>query len=554
VPAISVIIPTLNRPGQLLRTLESLSRQAVGPETFETIVVVDGDDPETLELLHRRPFREVRVVRQEHLGAAAARNAGADLAASGFLLFLDDDMEAGPGLVEAHLAAQAEGEAVGIGPISLTLSSPPDPFTAYFERTWSRRYRQFADGARQPSFRDCYGGNLCVPREGFLATRGFATDIARSHDIELGYRLGEAGLQVKFVPEAVCTEIGARDFRTTAAHFERAGRTAWTLYERHPPMLQETELGLPWEPRARTLLLFRFLLVVRPPFWLLALFDRSAGRRSESKWHGFLTRHLFWRGVRRGVPDRETLARLLYGTPILMYHAFAAQNEHASRFVVSSDRFRRQLNWLRRRGFHVLGLDEYLSLRKEHRLPPRKSVVITIDDGYRDNATLAAPILQELGFPATIFPVSGLLGGTNRWSVGDALGERPLLSWDELKQVHRAGIGIGGHTVTHPRLTDLTPSEAGAEITASRDQLERALGARITMFAYPFGLYDSRIEKLVEEAGFEASCSVRPGLNRARTPLFALRRTEIKGADSMFRFALAVLFGDPEAFFPRPRG
>jgi peptidoglycan/xylan/chitin deacetylase (PgdA/CDA1 family)/GT2 family glycosyltransferase len=555
VPAISVIIPTLNRPDQLLHTLDSLARQSCPPEAFETIVVIDGHDPETAASARAAPLPGLRVLEREHLGPSMARNAGAAVAQAAFLLFLDDDMEARPELVGAHIAAQeAHGRAVVIGSISLTVTPQADPFTHYFERTWSRRYRQFHEGTRVLTFRDCYSGNLSVPKDAFDVVGGFAPEIPRSHDVELGRRLEEHGLPFVFAAAAECTEVGERRFRHTASHFERAGMDGVVLYERHPELLERTELGLPWDPRPGTLLLFRALLVVRPPFRLLELADRFAGRHSESKWHGFLTRHLYWRGVRRSVSDDDLWKRLLYGTPILMYHAFGVDGEQPSRYIVTARRFSRQMAWLKRRGYHVLGLDEYVRCRTEYRLPPHKSIVITIDDGYLDNRTIADPILRSLGFRATLFPVSGLLGDRNRWSSNDTLEARQLLTWEQLKELQSRGMDIGAHTVSHPRLTELSAERAQREIKGSREQLQHELGTSVESFAYPFGVFDVSVAKLTEEAGFVAACSVKPGLNRARTSKFALRRAEIRGRDSMFRFALAVRFGDPDAMFSRKRG
>ena len=68
------------------------------------------------------------------------------------------------------------------------------------------------------------------------------------------------------------------------------------------------------------------------------------------------------------------------------------------------------MRWLAGRGYRILSLEEYVRCRQEHRLPPPRSVVITFDDGYADNASIAAPILAKHRFPATIFLVTDLVG------------------------------------------------------------------------------------------------------------------------------------------------
>src|SRR5207237_10511877 len=136
-----------------------------------------------------------------------------------------------------------------------------------------------------------------------------------------------------------------------------------------------------------------------------------------------------WRGVRRATADRAAWRRLTGGVVILMYHALAPHDERASRYILPARRFARQLRWLRLRGYTVLGLDEYVRHRLEHSLPPPRSVVLTLDDAYADNAELAHPLLRRHGLTATIFAVSRRMGELNLWSEGAAVQGRQLMSW-----------------------------------------------------------------------------------------------------------------------------
>ena len=550
-----MIVPTHGRPRLVGETLHSLARQSVEPGIFEVIVVMDGPDAATRELLERDPPIGCRLIENPStLGPGVARNRGAQAAEGRFLLFLDDDMVAGARLVAAHLAAQrAEPLVVTIGSIVLTASRRPDGFTRYFEQTWSRRYRQFGDGSRIPGWRDCYGGNLCVPRDLFLGVGGFDPEVPRSHDVELGYRLARAGATFAFVPEAESRERSERSFAVTASHFERAAAGEWKLYERHPAILEETELGFPWDPKPISAAMLRFLLRARPPVAFFAGIDRTLGTKIRHRWHGLLARYFYWRGVARAV-DKETLRRLLYGTPILLYHAFGEGGERPSRYVVPAKRFARQLKWLARRGYNVVTLDEYVATRVGHELPRAKTVVITIDDAYRDNYEVAWPLLSQRKLTATLFVVTGRVGRANDWSANDELVDRPLVSWEQLETMVRSGsVTLGAHTRTHPRLTVLDADEARTEIEGSRDDLRDRSGATPATFAFPYGLLNDELVSVTDSIGFAASCSVRPGLNRARTPLQALRRAEIKGTDSFLRFVLAVRFGDPDALLSRRR-
>ena len=128
-------------------------------------------------------------------------------------------------------------------------------------------------------------------------------------------------------------------------------------------------------------------------------------------------------------------------------------------------RFARQMAWLKLRRYHVLSLGDLIRYRREHRLPPARSVVLTSDDGYVDNRTVAYPILRRHGFPATMFLVSEALGGTNTWDHGGELDGRPIMGWDAIHEMAGHGIEVGAHTRRHVRLPSLPEAEAREEVS-----------------------------------------------------------------------------------------
>jgi peptidoglycan/xylan/chitin deacetylase (PgdA/CDA1 family) len=206
--------------------------------------------------------------------------------------------------------------------------------------------------------------------------------------------------------------------------------------------------------------------------------------------------------------------------------------------------------WLRR-WHRVLSLDAYLRYRREHRLPPARSVVVTIDDGYRDVRTVAYPILRRLGIPATIFLVSGALGGANAWDRSGELAGRPVLSREDARVMRTGGIAYGAHTRTHPHLPALPSERLRDEVVDGRRELEQAIGEPVPVFAYPYGERDARCEAIVAEAGFSAACGTESGPNSPATPPYRLRRTEVRGTDSLLRFALTLWLGDVPRLFDR---
>jgi peptidoglycan/xylan/chitin deacetylase (PgdA/CDA1 family) len=391
---------------------------------------------------------------------------------------------------------------------------------------------------------DCYGANLSVPRSAFLEAGGCALDLPHRHDVELAYRLASQGLSIIFIPGAEGRQEYRKGFREITAEAEKAGIASVELYRRHPPMLPHLELGAFNETSLRAILLRRALLAIGGPLHSLRLVGPLLGRRLWAReWYRFLYSYCYWRGVRRVTPDRDVWRRFTRGTPILMYHAFGLPGEPASTYVLPGRRFSRQMAVLKWLGYHALSLEELLRCYREHRLPPARSVVIAIDDGYADNWSVAYPILRRHGLPATVFLVSGALEAANEWDRCSDLAGRPLLSRSSIAEMLQGGIHFGAHSRSHVPLTAVPPSQVQDEVRGSRADLEREFGVPIRAFSYPYGKFDATTPVVVERAGFLGACCSYSGVNDPATPLYALRRTEIHGTDSLARFALALWLG-----------
>jgi glycosyltransferase involved in cell wall biosynthesis/peptidoglycan/xylan/chitin deacetylase (PgdA/CDA1 family) len=541
---LSVVVATFNRKAMIRRCLQALERQTQAPDDFEVVVVVDGSTDGTAEALAglQTPYR-LTIITQPNAGQGAALNRGVAAAAGRYCLFIDDDITPGPALVATHLAAQREGQGIiGVGRITLQLPPHPDRYTQHFAAWWAEHYDQLGRGARDATYMDCYTGNLSVPRASFLDVGGFATDLVRSHDVEIGYHLSEIGLPVTYLPDAVAGQDYRKGATEIALDTERAGMASVELYRRHPPMIARLRLGRFGEASLRELVLRRLALYFDVPVRPLALLGAVFSPTNARLWYQFVDRYAYWRGVQQAVRDRDTWHRLTRGPVVLMYHAVAGPGEPASRYVIPVHRFARQMSWLRRAGYRVLPLDEVVNCLREHRLPPARSVVITADDGYTEQRTLGS-ILRRYQLPATFFLVSRAVGARNTWDRGGALEERPLMEWDEARDLRRCGVAFGSHTADHRDVTTLAPETLEADLAQSREDLARELGAPVELLAYPYGRHDPRSEAAVQRAGFRGACTVRPGTNDLGTSPTALRRTEVYGSDSPLTFALAVWFG-----------
>jgi peptidoglycan/xylan/chitin deacetylase (PgdA/CDA1 family)/GT2 family glycosyltransferase len=551
---LSIIIPTHDRGNRLRSCLESLSQQTQPVDDWEVVVVIDGSTDGTREMLASlaTPYR-FSVNEQEHLGMGAALDRGVEAASGCYCLFLNDNVVANPDLVSEHLRAQQDNRGVVcLGPINLTPAPQADWYTREFVKLRNQHYAEL--NARSLAWQDCSTVNLSAPRAAIIEAGGFAADLAGSFEVELVHNLARHGLRSIFVAQAAVEQIEDRDFEHLMAEAEQRGHVHAELCRRQPELLPQL-LGHFIETTLRTLFMRRWLLALNvPPRWLSVLGQRAKTDKSRADWFKFIQDYSYWRGVRRATPDNETWQRLTHGTPILMYHAFGKPGEAASRYILPAQRFKRQMAWLKWLRYHVLSLEDYLRYQAEDGLPPTRSVVITADDGYLDNYAVAYPILRRYGFPATIFLVSSSIGNANRWDEqGLLLRDRTLMSWTEIQEMVQGGMTFGAHTQTHPMLTAVSPNRARTEIDGSRVELALTLDQPIQFFSYPHGKYDVTARSIVEQVGYAGACSTRAGMNSPATSKFELRRTEVRGTDSLLRFVLALWLGD-DHLPPHPRG
>jgi glycosyltransferase involved in cell wall biosynthesis len=543
---LSVVIPTYSRRAILERCLTRLFAQEGVADAWEIVVVDDGSTDGTAEWVESLDAPcDVRVIRQANQGAGAARNHGASEARGRTLLFVDDDILAEPGLIAEHIRAHRdESDVVGLGRLTLQIDGRPDPFARYWQMYWDEHYERLAEARDTVAYRDCFGGNLSIERERFLGVGGFATDLPRYHDIELGLRLARDGARFVYLPAAIGSQIHLKDDRSFAREFELAGSVGPMLAERHPDILEHLILGAYESAPLIERLIRGALLRAGAPTWPVRLLNPVFSRIRTRAWYRVNLRYAYWRGVHRAIGGSDFWQRLTRGPLILAYHAMGSDDEPGSTFVVQRRMFVRQMRWLKSRGYSTLSLEAYRQMRREHRLPPARSVIVTFDDGYVDTATIAQPILDRLAIPATVFVVTAKVGGTNDWSSDPAIAGRPLLDWDAIRVLAAQGVSIGAHGRTHADLTTLSTDALRDEICGSRADVERELGVAPEDFTYPYWLSSPAAEAIVVEAGFGAGLTTAPFPSGPYHSDGAFPRMEVYGTSRFATFVVGIWIRD----------
>lgn len=274
--------------------------------------------------------------------------------------------------------------------------------------------------------------------------------------------------------------------------------------------------------------------------------------------------------------------------PILIYHRVHKKIDPMQPGEVDAATFDWQMRLIAKT-FNVLPLSTAVELLRKNRLPTRP-LSITFDDGYADNAEVALPILKKYQLPATFFVAAGYIDGGRMWNdtvyetirtlpdgeydfssigagrylFGDGRGknrcaqelivllkhlpskerdeqtsilasmakreltDKLMMSSQQIKMLSESGMDIGGHTMTHPILSNLTPEEALTEIKVGKETLEQIVGRRIRLFAYPNGKpgqdYNQDHVSMVRELGFDAAVSTAWGVSNWKSDIYQLRR------------------------------
>jgi len=226
--------------------------------------------------------------------------------------------------------------------------------------------------------------------------------------------------------------------------------------------------------------------------------------------------------VRAAEPERNES-----GATVLIYHHFG--DDRYPTTDVPLENFRRQMAYLRDNNYRVVPLAQLVAALADGRDFPDRSVVITIDDGYRSIYDRAWPILKSYGFPFTVFLyVEGLEKGYSNY-----------LTWPQVKEMQAAGVDFQDHSYSHGRLANPPPDldEAGyrqwlrADLMKSRRILRERLGKSPDFLAIPYGEYSREVLEVGRTLGYKALLSQDPGSVSPETSPCLIPREPILGKD-----------------------
>lgn len=209
--------------------------------------------------------------------------------------------------------------------------------------------------------------------------------------------------------------------------------------------------------------------------------------------------------------------------PILMYHSIGYEKGNDLR--IPKDKFYLEMKYLKENGFTALSLDELYEVFSGTAKPPKKPIVITFDDGYKDNYINAYPILKEFHLKAAIFVIASCIDKSNSY-----------ITSSQIREMIKNGIDVESHTYSHNDLSILSYKVQYQTLKKSKEKLENIEGKKIKYMAYPFGKYNKYTENAAKDAGYIMAVTTKPGYASKNNGFFFLQRVRVSNSQSLNDF------------------
>ncbi len=258
------------------------------------------------------------------------------------------------------------------------------------------------------------------------------------------------------------------------------------------------------------------------------------GRAFVERWYDAANTWLRVAGIYRQARALASRKRI----PVVMYHRIvekpAVESRHGT--WVTSERLAKQLDSLARRRFTTITFGDYAAHLAGEQQLPRRPIILTFDDGYADNYTLALPLLRERGMKAVVFLIGDARIATNVWDAAEGEPVLPLLDRRQIREMAAHGVEFGSHTRSHARLAGLAPERLRTELAGSKRAIEERTGAPVTALCYPYGAVDEAAKEAVAEAGYAFGVASDSGPLRIGEDLYEIRRAQIFPSTDAFGF------------------
>jgi peptidoglycan/xylan/chitin deacetylase (PgdA/CDA1 family) len=216
--------------------------------------------------------------------------------------------------------------------------------------------------------------------------------------------------------------------------------------------------------------------------------------------------------------------------PVLSYHRFSKTS--ASNMVVKESAFEEQMKYLKENGYRAITIDQLFNFLELKGQIPEKSILITIDDGFRSFYDIAYPILKRYGLPATVFIYTDFIGSSS------------AMSWEQLKELSQNGFNVQSQSKTHRDLTKIKDDESfqkyiraiEEEIVWPMKLIKKELNIDCKYMAYPYGGYNGLVILMLMKEGFRGAFTTKRTSNSFFTSNFEIGRSMILGKYDLEQF------------------
>jgi len=228
------------------------------------------------------------------------------------------------------------------------------------------------------------------------------------------------------------------------------------------------------------------------------------------------------------MPARLPAAPQMVKLPTLMFHHVgdtpAGADEIRTGLTVSADEFDAMMAYLAQAGYHTVTQRQLFRALFYGEALPAQPVMLTFDDGYQDNFSVAAPILEKYKLTATFYVVT------------DQIASGEYMTWDQVTELDRRGMDIGSHTCSHPDLTQLSAAELRHELGDASAAIVSHIGHPVYWLSYPAGSYDVDVTKYTKQAGYLLAVTTESGETQSSDAALAIMRYRVRNDTGLAGF------------------